>query len=218
MKTVRTIVETHCIKNIAEGKIRGGLLVCVSLLAILFFSAAKAQVKETKFTSVLTPVFSVASKSCKTDDAYISEGDEFGKVCPGRGKYKLLLSGFDYRVNYGVVLPKTDFAVYFHPLETGAAKEFERGDLYVEKFANQIEWRLADGIPFAAIARVEFYKNMGGARTFKNPKNKVGEFVFVRGLKGFENLREDLDALQTAFNPQEQAHLRADEFYEQRKK
>ncbi len=192
-----------------------------SAVFMMVLSAAantSAQTKEIKFTSAFSPLPTLAAKNCKTDDAYLSEGDDFGKVCPGNGKYKLLISGFGSQINYGAVIPKTDFAVYFFPLETGAAQKFERADLYREKIVGQIEWRLADGVPFAAVIRAQFYKNKGGAKAGKNSAVKVGEFVFVRGLKDFEDLQEDLETAQTAFNPIEQAHKIADEFYERKRK
>lgn len=178
----------------------------------------QATVRQTKFASVTTPVFTAASRECKTDDSYMSEGDELGKVCPGSGKYKLLLSGAAARVNYGIVVPKTDFAVYLHPLEQGAAENFVRADLYDEKIGSQIEWRMADGVPFAVIVRMAFYKNTGRRKNFANPKSKAAEFIFVRGLRGFEDLQEDLTTTDTAYDAQEQAHKIADEFYEQKRK
>lgn len=209
-------IKKNSFDRTISSKIFAAVVLCGCLL--LGYPAANGQTaRQAKLTSVFTPLYNVSSKSCKTDEAYLSEGDDYGKVCAGSGKYKLLISGFGTQINYGIGVPKTDFSVYFFPLATGAAAKFERADLYKEKLVGQIEWRLADGVTFAAIVRAEFYKNTG-AKTAVNPKNKAGEFVFVRGLKGFEDLKEDLDAIQTAFNVQEQAHKIADEFYEQKKK
>ncbi len=194
------------------------IAIIAATLCFLMPTKTSAQKKETKFTSVFSSVPTLAAKNCKTDDAYISEGDDFGKICPGSGKYKILLSGSASLINYGAVVPKGDFSVYFFPLENGAAQKFERADLFRQKIAGQIEWRLADGVPFAVIVRTRFFNNTKGAKSAKNSAKAVGDFVFVRGLKGFENLQEDLDAVHTAFNPSEKARKIADEFYEQKNK
>ncbi len=105
------------------------------------------------------------------------------------------------------------------PLEEGAAAKYVRADLYDEKLAEQIEWRLDErGAPYAIIVRASFYKNTGSAKTFADPKNKAAEFIFVRGLKGFEDLQEDLPTTGTAYDPLEQARALAAEFLTRRRK
>lgn len=135
-----------------------------------------------------SPVYAVNSKLCRNDSAgNIGDGDEFQKVCKGFGGYELVLSGFDYRVKHEI--RSRNFSVMLFPLPAGEASEYERADLYDLRLGEKIEWRLENGKPYAIIVRAAFYRNTGSAKTFANPKNKVAEFVFVRGLKGFEDLR-----------------------------
>ncbi len=181
----------------------------------------KAQIKELlpkkiSDEAAVSPVYKISSKNCKNLDGEGSEGEDFLRRCKGYGDYSLVAYGFDYHVNYRVELnaPNDDFSVVLFPLETGEAAKYVRADLYDIKLADQIEWRLNNGKPYAIIVRAEFYKNTGSRKTFANPKNKVAEFVFVRGLKGCEDLKVDLPVVTTAYNPDEQARSGAAEYLE----
>lgn len=168
-----------------------------------------------------SPVYPINSKHCTNHDGEGSEGDDFVRHCKAYGNYYLRASGFDYRVNYGIVSadPKVAYDVMLFPLETGAASKYARADLYDQKLGQTIEWRLdAGGKPYAVIVRASFYKNTGSSKTFLNPKNKVAEFVLVRGLAGFEDLKEDLPTAETPFNPDEQARMIAAKFWERKQK
>jgi hypothetical protein len=54
-----------------------------------------------------------------------------------------------------------------------------------------VEWRLADGKPFAVIMRVYEY---AGDDMCSNGGKIKGESLMVRGLKGFEHIEESVDA------------------------
>lgn len=171
--------------------------------------------------TAVSPIYPINSKNCRRRDAMASEGDEFYRECSGYGDYLLRATGSDYRINYGIVSknPSKAFEVMLFPLEEGAAERYVRADLYDEKLAEKIEWRLDErGAPYAIIVRAAFYKNTGSAKTFANPKNKAAEFVFVRGLAGFEDLKEDLPTTGTAYNPLEQARAIAADFLARRRK
>lgn len=170
--------------------------------------------------TAVSPVYRINSRYCRNKDAEDgSEGEDFVRECKGYGGYVLRASGFDYRINYGIKSadPQKTFDVMLFPLEAGAAAEYVRADLYDQKLADTIEWRLdSHGKPFAVLVRAAFYKNTGSARTFLNPKNKVAEFIFVRGLAGYEDLKEDVPTAGTAYNPEEQARLIAQKYLEKR--
>lgn len=170
--------------------------------------------------TAVSPIYPINSKSCRQRDAMMTEGDEFYRECPGYGAYLLRATGSDYRINYGIVSkkPANAFEVMLFPLEDGAAAKYVRADLYDEKLLENIEWRLDKrGAPYAVIVRATFYKNIGSAKTFANPKNKAAEFVFVRGLAGYEDLKEDLPTVGTAYNSIEQARAIAAEFLARRR-
>ena len=167
--------------------------------------------------AAFSPVPALDSKLCRNDAAEnIGDGDDFQKVCTGFGNYELVLSGFDYRVKHEI--RSKNFSVMLFPLPTGEASEYERADLYDLQLDEKIEWRLDNGKPYAVIVRAKFYRNTGSAKTFANPKNRVAEFVFVRGLKGFEDLKVDVPTVKTAFNPDEQARSVAAAYFEKRRK
>ena len=183
--------------------------------------AAETLPKKVDETTAVSPIYQINSKNCTKHDNEGSEGTEFVRHCTGYGNYFLLASGFDYRVNYGIQssVKTKEFTVMLFPLEDGAAAEYERADLYDEKLADKIEWRLdGQGKPFAVIVRASFYKNTGSAKTFSNPKNKVAEFVFVRGLAGYEDLKEDLPTVDTPYSPDEQARKIAADYLEKHRK
>jgi hypothetical protein len=54
-----------------------------------------------------------------------------------------------------------------------------------------VEWRLADGKPFAVIMRVYEY---AGDDMCSNGGKIKGESLMVQGLKGFEHIEESVDA------------------------
>lgn len=167
--------------------------------------------------TAVSPVYKLNSKYCKNRDQDASEGEDFRRECKAYGNYVLGLSGSDYRVNYGIESnnPKINFLVMLFPLETGAAAKYVRADRYDQKLADKIEWLLnAQGKPYAIIVHASFYKNIGSAKTFANPANKVAEFVMLRGLAGYEKLNEDLPTVNTPYNPDEQARMIAAKYLE----
>lgn len=199
------------------------LLFSIGLIAGVLMLVQAGQVKAqqsrkgTTFTSVFTPAINTVTNQCKNDDENTSEGDTFRRLCKGTANYSLVLYGSDYCINYGIENSAHDFITYLLPLDDdGESSKYNRADKYDHKLSDKIEWRLANGKPFAVIVRVLFYKNTGSAKTFANPKNKAAEFVFVRGLKGFENLKYDLATVGTAYNPDEQARMLADKFFEEK--
>jgi hypothetical protein len=54
---------------------------------------------------------------------------------------------------------------------------------------------MADGKPFAVIIRVPEYSDGGtSSAEIWDPKNKTGESLIVRGLKGYEHIEGKVDA------------------------
>lgn len=166
-----------------------------------------------------SPVYDINSKNCKNRDEQGGEGEDFVRVCKGWGGYSLDITGMDYRKNYSIASVKESFRVMLFPLENGEAEKYVRADLYDEKIGDKIEWRLDQkGQPYAVIVRVFFYKNIGSAKTFNNPKNKVAEFLLVRGLAGYEDLKADIPTTGTAYDPNEQARMLAAKYLEKHQK
>ena len=61
---------------------------------------------------------------------------------------------------------------------------------------SKLEWRLADGKPFAVILKVSRY-DQAVQEKGENPyedAHKIREFYLVKGLKGYENIDFEVDA------------------------
>lgn len=167
-----------------------------------------------------SPVYKINSKNCKNLDGEGGEGEDFTRKCKAYGNYSLYAYGFTGNINYRVESenPKDEFYVVLFPLETGDAAKYVRADLYSIKLADKIEWRLDEkGKPYAIFVRAAFYKNKG-AKTFTNPKNKVAEFVLLRGLAGYKQMDYDIATVGTAYNPDEQARMAAYKYFEKHRK
>jgi len=131
--------------------------------------------KTTKFTSVYT---NLNGKTCKFYPG--GDGQDGMSLCKGPGKYQVRiyssatmthivaeLKGADE--NYGLANVSLDFN---------------------QSKAN-VEWRLANGVPFAAIFRSPTY---GEPNEFGAPGKKTGEELVVVGLKGHDDIEATIDA------------------------
>lgn len=194
-----------------------GLKICLALFVLAaLVGIVFAQQKDVQFTSVVKTLPTLKTKGCINDDNSLSEGGEYSRMCPGIGNYKTLLYSYGEQ-NYGIKSRKLEFETFFILLENGDAEKYVRADLYAHVLDKNLEWRLADGKPIAVIIKVSVYKKRG-SKAVDTPKNKVADFVMVRGLKGFEGMNADIETLNTPFNPIERARMLTDEFYNDRKK
>ena len=75
----------------------------------------------------------------------------------------------------------------------------------------KMEWRFKNGAPFAVIMRGRKYEN-GDDGLIKYPAKVVGEYLFVRGLPGFESINADVNVATTRL-ANEEARKIADEGY-----
>ena len=163
-----------------------------------------------------SPVYDFNSKNCERQAT-----DDFVYKCKAYGDYILSGGGYDGINNYSIEPKNADagFFVDLLPLAEGDAKEYLRNEKFVQKLGDKIIWLLDDkGKPYALFVHASFYKAAGGAKTFGNPKNKVAEFVFLRGLSASEEMDHDIDAVDTAYNPDEGAKKIAYEVREKSQK
>jgi hypothetical protein len=163
-----------------------------------------------------SPVYAFNSKNCEREAT-----DDFIYKCKAYGDYILTGGGYEGINNYSIEPKNQDagFYVDLMPLSEGDAKEFLRNEKFVQKLGDKITWLLDDkGKPYAIFVHASFYKAAGGAKTFANPKNKVAEFVFLRGLSKSEEMDHDIDAVDTVYNPDEWAKKIAYEVREKSQK
>ena len=160
-----------------------------------------------------SPVYALTSKNCRRVEAT----DDFIVKCKAYGDYILTATGYD-DINHYSLEPKNaaaGFVIDLMPLAAGDAAKYQYNDKFVQKLGDKITWLLDDkGRPFAIFVHASFYKAGGGGKTFNNPKNKVAEFVFLRGLSASEDLDHDIQAVDTAYNPDEWARKVAYEILE----
>ncbi len=59
----------------------------------------------------------------------------------------------------------------------------------------KVEWRFANGKPFAVIYRIDLTKgDSSDAIGMWSKENKTGEHLVIKGLKGFEHINFEVDA------------------------
>ena len=185
-------------------------------LAFFFVTMTLAQKKNTvnaPSASSYSQVYSRNPKDCKDVDTNpVSEGEDVPQLCKGYGEYGLYHTNAVYRVNLTIQDRSRKFTVPVLAVENDKAKALE--NIAVKKFGDKIEWLVANGKPFAFILRVAYFNDTQDEQTVFKPQNKAGEFLFVRGLKGYESLQYEISVMNTAFNPNEQARSLAYKFYQ----
>jgi hypothetical protein len=150
-----------------------GLLIVPAVFALGLGSAPP------KFTSVYTDL----SRQCKAAFKEVGEGQDMPLNCKGYGGYRISIG---YSAMYAHVAAETLDGKNVIPL-TAAQINFD-----MQK-GRKIEWRLANGKPFAVILRVE-------------------DKLFVKGLRGYEKIDYDVDTKMTP-NANQQARDLADRAY-----
>lgn len=157
-------------------------LLCSAILLSLGTLAQRtpSRTYATQFLSVYTDL----SKQCRNAFKRVGEGQDMPLKCKGYGGYEIGI-GYSAMSSHLVISPVGGDAVVSvmsQPLS-----------YYDNK---KIEWRLANGKPFAVIIRVNRYKDESGnidAGTYAE-QNKTGESLLVKGLKGYENIDGAVDA------------------------
>lgn len=149
-----------------------------------------------KFSSVYTKL---DSKICKPISKAQSAEEEVPLICDGYKGYKIFLG--EHGQNPPMYIGReisTDLNAW-NPLDFPSLNGVEMGQI--------IEWRLADGEPFAFIIRAEFDKQDFDT----DEKGKVNELV-VQNLKGFAPISVSIDA-QKNKRANEDARAAADAGY-----
>lgn len=79
-----------------------------------------------------------------------------------------------------------------------------------------VEWRTANGKPFAVIARIETFDGSDRGGGELAPESRTGQFLIVRGLRGYEYIAADINAADK--NANAKARSVADAAYRRGKK
>ncbi len=174
------------------------MLACAAVLvcASTFARPAHVGARATKFSSEYTDLKS----QCKPITEADMEGEDTPLRCAGYGGYEIHID-FSATSSHLTVQPKghdeDSINLGMQPLD------------YDSK--HKVEWRLADGKPFAVILRVDNPKDNLDPSEMWRPENKAGESLLVRGLKGHEQIDFEVNARTP--NANEKARELADSAY-----
>jgi hypothetical protein len=139
-------------------------------VTLLFAASLSAQTKapaKTRFTSVYTNFTS----NCKTVDG--ENGSDGASFCRGPGGYEI--------ENYFAAAAALYVATY---KGENTPYAFPMLDLTFDDRKTKVEWRMANGKPFAMIMRIPVYAKPRNDNEYFGPV--IGEQLFIRGLKGFD--------------------------------
>jgi hypothetical protein len=147
---------------------------CVALVvtAIVLVPLPGAAVAKVRFTSVYTDFV----KQCTyTDEAELEEGQDASATCPGPGGYKIVSS--PYAIAETLIAVKGEVQINLADVPFG----------YLDTKGRKLEWRLANGVAFAAILRVDTYRASDDGNPFAE-NLKTGSVIKVVGLIGHERI------------------------------
>ncbi len=149
-------------------------------LSCLFLFAGGVYAQKSKSTA---PKFSSAytnlDKDCKTIEG--RGGTDDASDCKGIAGYRIHVSASAAAVVITAETPDKNNLI------TLATQDFGFDQTKIK-----VEWRIADGKPFAIIMRVVKYGETDGENPYIG--KKIGEELIVRGLKGFEDIDFKVDA------------------------
>jgi hypothetical protein len=170
--------------------------------AILGACPGEAQIAShpPKFSSAYTDLARDCINALKT----VGEGQDMPLKCKGYGNYYVYIYYSALASHIGIKTVKGDDFIYLSP---------EKLD-FSDKKDNKLEWRLANGKPFAVILKVARY-NDAVQESGENPyedKYKIGDVVLVKGLKGYGTIDFQVDP-GSAPEAMRQARERADSAY-----
>lgn len=145
---------------------------------------------ETKFSSAFTSF----KKDCKDKFSDIEEGQDMPMICNGPDKYKI-------EINYSACCEYIQIASNNNFL-------FNLPSQIISTVDNRVlEWRLANGKPFAIILRIDKYNG-----DIALDAKKVREVLLVKGLSEFSEINYETD-IKGKSNPNQEARSLADRSY-----
>jgi hypothetical protein len=153
----------------------------------------------TRFSSVYSTLTKCGSGMTKKEEREAEKhGSDIPSRCRGFGGYVVDISYSACASNITVEKGETRIGLAMQTIN------------YTQK---TVEWRLANGKPFAVIMRVYEY---GGNDLCSTDGKITGESLIVKGLKGFEQIDEEVKVKGTP-NPNVKARELADKGYAQPK-
>ncbi|MGB9178589.1 MAG: hypothetical protein WCB68_05015 [Pyrinomonadaceae bacterium] len=183
---------------------RSFFMVSFAALLVTLCCAEAAMTSANNASAVnFSSVYTDLNRDCRNALKSVGEGQDMPLRCKGYGGYKISI-GFSAMASHLSVDSLDD--KYSNSL---AMQQLN----YDQEKGRKIEWRLADGKPFAVILRVSKYNDANaGTPEYFSEQNKTGEFLIVKGLKGYEKIDFEVD-VKSGGNVNEKARQLADSNY-----
>ncbi len=138
--------------------------------------------------------------ACTTPAGQGEEGGHVSTYCDGPEGFRIHI--YDTAKSTEVTVAST---------ESRNVISVMRENLSFSTKGKMMEWRFKNGVPFAVIMRGNKYEK-GDDGLIKYPAKATGEYLFVRGLPGFESINADVNVATTRV-ANEEARKIADEGY-----
>lgn len=149
-----------------------------------------------KFTSVYTNL-----KTQCSADGKVGEGQDEPMKCKGYGGYVIKVGYSAASSHMRIELSKNDSESVNLPAQP----------INYDGMGRKIEWRLANGVPFAVILRIDVPKDGLEATEFWQPGNLKGQSMLVQGLGKYSEFSVEIDAKKP--NANVEARQQADAKY-----
>src|SRR6185436_15661898 len=154
------------------------------VIALLFvFDADPTGAQAARFSSLYTNLKTQCASTVKLKKGEEPQGDDIPLKCRGYG-------GYEVRIDYSAASSH----LRLQPLRANSDDSINLATQPVGYDQNhKIEWRLANGKPFAVIYRIDKSKSDQPEEMW-SPENKSGEALVIKGLKGFKQIDFEIDA------------------------
>jgi hypothetical protein len=160
-----------------KSKLPWAAIACLSLLGAAYIRTSATAQSKPVFTSRYTTLTKCGSGMTKKEER---DAEKHGSDIPSKCKG---LDGYAFDISYSAC--SSSFSL------TRGDENISLGMQAIGWPQKTVEWRLADGKPFAVIVRM--YEYAGNEMCSTAGKIK-GETLMVQGLKGFEHIAESVDA------------------------
>lgn len=147
------------------------------------FGAGEANTQTRRFSSLYTELKTQCKPAIKLRRGEEPQGDDMPLKCSGYG-------GYEVRIDYSAA--SSSLRVQRVRGNSDEAINLAMQPLNYDQ-THKIEWRLANGKPFAVILRIDKSKSDQPEEMWA-PENKTGEALLIKGLKGFEHIDFEIDA------------------------
>ncbi len=156
--------------------------------AVLLCFALETEAQSNRFSSVYTNLKTECRPAFKPKKGDPS-GEDIPLKCKGYG-------GYEVRIDYSAASAN----LRLQPARGNSDESINLGMQPLDyDQSHKIEWRLANGKPFAVIYRVDKSKSDQPEEMW-SPANKSGEALVIKGVKGFEQIDFEVEASQPNAN------------------